>query len=236
MPNAPRRSAFVLGMAMSLPYLLVIIPFGLLFGVLASEAGLGILHALGMSLTVVAGAAQFAALQLMVEKAPLALIVLSGLCVNLRMALYSASLAPFFGSAPLWQRAAIAYGLTDQTYGTAMQRFVLRPDLSVSERVSFFLGSIVVVCPPWYGATVAGAAFGGTIPGALALDFAVPITFVALFAPALRSLPHVAAASVATGTALCFAELPFSLWIPVAALAGMLAGAGAEALLQRAGR
>lgn len=73
-----------------------------------------------------------------------------------------------------------------------------------------------------------GALAGARIPGWLALDFAVPVTFIALFAPALRSLPHLAAAAVSVALALSFAWLPYSLGLMVAAICAMGTGALVE--------
>jgi hypothetical protein len=65
---------------------------------------------------VIAGASQFAALQLMSENAPTLIVVASALAVNLRMAMYSAALAPHLGPASLKDRALIAYMNVDQSY------------------------------------------------------------------------------------------------------------------------
>jgi 4-azaleucine resistance transporter AzlC len=235
MPEHSIRHAFWQGVRDALPFLLVIVPFGMLFGVLANEAGWRLGETLAMSAVVIAGASQFTALQLLSEGAPLLICIVAPLAINLRMAMYSASLAPHVGGAPRWQRALMAYGLTDQTYGVAMNRYTLAPRMSRREKVAYYFGSAVPVCAPWYFATWAGAVAGAAIPAGLALDFAVPITFIALFAPALRTVPHVAAAVVAVGVALGLSFLPWNLWLIVAALAGMVAGAAVEAWLERRG-
>ena len=98
-------------------FLLVIVPFAMLFGVVATEAGLNVAEVMGMSVLVIAGAAQFAALQQMVDAdTPIAMILLTALAVNLRMAMYSASLTPWLGQARLWKRALVAYLMVDQVY------------------------------------------------------------------------------------------------------------------------
>ena len=94
--------------------------------------------------------------------------------------------------------------------------------------MAYFLGCALPVCGPWYVATWAGAVAGAAIPEALALDFAVPVTFIALVAPGLRTLPNVAAAVVSVGVALALSGLPYSLGLMVAAVAAMLAGAFVE--------
>lgn len=233
MPDASIRRAFWLGMRDALPFLLVIVPFGLLFGVLANEAGWRLTETLAMSAVVIAGASQFTALQLLSEHAPLLICIIAPLAINLRMAMYSASLAPHLGGVPRWQRALMAYGLTDQSYGVAMNRFALSPRMGRREKVAHYFGTLVPVCVPWWLATWAGAVAGTAIPAGLALDFAVPITFIALFAPALRTLPHVAAAVVSVVVALALAWLPWNLWLIVAAVAAMVAGSMVEVWQER---
>jgi predicted branched-subunit amino acid permease len=82
-----------------------VVPFAILFGVVGTEAGLNLAQVMGFSIGVVAGASQFAALQLMSENAPALIVVASALAVNLRMAMYSAALAPHLGPASLRDRA-----------------------------------------------------------------------------------------------------------------------------------
>jgi 4-azaleucine resistance transporter AzlC len=231
--RSPLRSAFLTGFRMTLPFNVVIVPFGLLFGVLASEAGWTALRALAMSVVVIAGASQFAALQLIEDNAPFLVVVLTGMGVNLRMAMYSASLAPHLGAAPLWQRALAAYCMTDQTYALAISHYSQRPQMRVSERMAFYLGSASALVPSWYAFTVVGVVAGQAIPPDFGLDFAAPITFIALFAPLLRSLPHLAAAFVSVVAALALGSLPYNLWMIAAALLAMAAGAGVETLLER---
>ena len=233
MPDATIRRAFWRGARDSLPFLIAIIPFGMIFGVLANEAGWSIGQILGMSALVIAGASQFTALQLLSDQAPLTIVIATSLAVNLRMAMYSASMAPYIGGAPAWQRALAAYCLTDQSYGVAIARYTVQPPLGPAARMAYFFGVAVPICAPWYAATWAGAVAGAAIPGGLALDFAVPVTFIALVAPALRSLPHLAAALVSVGVALTLHRLPYNLWLLVAAVAAMLTGALVERLQER---
>ena len=218
-----------------LPFLLVVVPFGVLFGVLAGEAGWNLGQILGMSVLVIAGASQFTALQLLQEHAPTLIVVGAALAVNLRLAMYSASMAQHIGTAPLWQRALVAYFLVDQTYGAAMNRYELQPRASTAEKIAYFFGGATPVCGPWYLATYAGAVAGAAIPEALALDFAVPVAFIAIVAPMLRSVPQLVAALVSVAVALALAWMPYSLWLIVAAILAMLAGAAAEVWQERRG-
>ena len=105
MPAPSLSSFYWQGLRAGAPFFLVIGPFGLLFGVLAAEAGLNLFETLSFSVVVIAGAAQFTALQLLQDQAPTLVVLASALAVNLRMAMYSASITPHLGGLPLWKRA-----------------------------------------------------------------------------------------------------------------------------------
>jgi predicted branched-subunit amino acid permease len=228
MPSPSPTDAYWQGVRDSAPFLIVIVPFAVLFGVLATEAGWNVAQVMAMSVLVIAGASQFTALQLISENAPTVMVILTALAVNLRMAMYSASMAPHIGTAPLWQRALAAYFLVDQTYGTAINRYTLTPRMSPAQKIAYFFGAVTPVCLPWYAATYAGAVAGSAIPPEFALDFAVPITFIAMVAPALRSLPHLAAAFVSVVAALLLVAIPFGLGLMIAAALAMATGAMVE--------
>ena len=227
------KSAYLKGLADGSPFILVIIPFASLFGLLATEAGLSVLESLVFSLVVIAGAAQFTALQLLQEEAPTIVVLTSALAVNLRMAMYSASLTPYIGSAPLWQRACAAYLTVDQSYVVAIAEFEKEPQMTVPQRMAYFFGAVSPVAPLWYIFTVVGAVLGAQVPDSWALDFAIPITFLAMIAPMFRTLPHVVAAFVAVVVSLLAANVPYSLGVIIGGLAGMIAGAQLEARLER---
>lgn len=233
MTSTSRKSYYRQGVIAGMPFILVIVPFSTLFGVLATEAGLSVFETLAFSVVVIAGAAQFTALQLMQENAPTAIVLLSALAVNLRMAMYSASLTPYLGSAPLWQRALCAYVTVDQSYVVGISKFEQEPDMTVPERVRFFIGAVTPVVPLWYIFTLVGALLGAQVPDGWALDFAIPITFLAMIAPMFRTLAHVVAAFVAVAVALPAAGVPYSLGLLIAGISGMMAGAQTELWLER---
>ena len=233
MPRFQNRSLFWQGAVDAAPFVLVIMPFAVLFGVVATEAGLALIEVMSLSVLVIAGAAQFTALQQMVDAAPTAMVLATALAVNLRMAMYSAALTPWMGDAPLWKRAVAAYLLVDQSYLTAVGRFETGADMGPQQRYAYFFGTMLFIAPSWYLATLAGALLGRAIPEGLALDFAMPITFLAMVAPMLKTLPHVAAALTSVVLALALGGLPHGTGLLLAALAAMAVGAGAEILLQR---
>jgi predicted branched-subunit amino acid permease len=227
------KAAYWRGVRSGAPFLLVIVPFGALFGVVATEAGLPLLEVMAFTILVIAGAAQFTALQLMTEDSPTIIVIISALAVNLRMAMYSASLTMHLGQAPLWHRALIAYFCVDQSYACSVTEYERHPEMTLAEKTAFFAGSISPIAPMWYLATLLGAALGTAIPPEYALDFAVPITFLAIIAPALRTLPHVIAALVSATLALLFVWVPYNMGLIIAASIAMIAGAQAELWLER---
>lgn len=228
MTESSPRQAFWQGARQGAPFVLVVVPFAVLFGVVATEAGLNLAQVMGFSVLVIAGASQFATLQLLSENAPAAIAVATGLAVNMRMAMYSAALTPHLGAAPIWKRALIAYLLVDQSYAVSAAEYEERPTRPLAEKLAFFIGTVTPIFPMWYAATLAGALLGNAIPPEFALDFALPITFLALIAPALRTLAHVAAAAVSVVLALMLAFLPYNGGLLIAAITAMMAGAQVE--------
>ena len=216
------------GIWQSMPFLIVIIPFALLFGVVASEAGLNLAQIMGFSVLVLAGASQFTAVQLLSDNAPAIIVILSGLAVNLRMAMYSASLVPWLGTAPGRHKAWLAYVLIDQSYALSIQHYERHPRLRMSQRLAYFAGCAALLCLPWMVATGVGAVIGQAIPEGIALDFAMPITFLAMIAPMLRTPAHLAACFSAIAAALALAGLPSGLGLLIAAPVGMAVGALVE--------
>lgn len=228
MAQQDTKSSFWRGFKDGLPFLVIVVPFAMLFGVLATESGLSLFETMSFSVVVIAGAAQFTALQLLNDNAPAVVALLSALAVNMRLAMYSASITPHLGRLPFWKRALVAYFLVDQTYASSVLDYEKHPDQSMAQKFAYFMGVMIPICPPWYVATWAGAWAGEAIPTDRGLDFALPIAFIAIIAPALRTPAHRIAATAAAVLALAFVWLPFNLGLIVGGIGGMIAGAEAE--------
>lgn len=233
MPVTTPRAAFWQGARDAAPFVLVVVPFAMVFGVIATEAGLNVAEVMGFSALVIAGASQFAAVQLMTENAPTLVVVMTALAVNLRMAMYSAALAPHLGRLPLWKRALAAYINVDQTYAMSVARYETEPDMRLPEKAAYYFGLAAPVVPLWIAMTLVGALLGRGLPEWLALDFAMPITFLAVLAPMLRTLAHVAAALTSVVLALALAWVPYNGGLFLAALAAMAVGAAVEVRMER---
>jgi predicted branched-subunit amino acid permease len=226
--RAAERSAYWRGFRDGLPFIFVVAPFSILFGVVATEAGLNVFETLSFSVVVIAGAAQFTAVHLMTEQTPVLVVLISALAVNLRMAMYSAAITPHLGELPLWKRAVAAYFLVDQTYAVAALDFEKQPDLPLGQKFAFFMGVVTPVCVPWYAFTLVGAWIGTAVPADLGLDFILPLAFLSMLGPSLRTGPHRLAALVGGVAALIFAFMPYNLGLIIGAVLGMMAGAELE--------
>lgn len=228
MATTTQNSAFRTGFFAGLPFLLIGVPFAVLFGVVATEAGLSVAQTIGFSFLVIAGASQFTAIQLMTENAPVFIVILAALAVNLRMAMYSASLQPHLGGASLRQRAVAAYLNVDASYALGILKFEDEPNWSVTDKFMYFCGTMVLMFPLWVVGTWVGAVTGDALPAGFDLDFAMPIMFLALTAPMLRTLAHLGAAVTSVIGALLLSFLPSGIGLLLAGVVAMAVGAEIE--------
>lgn len=228
MSLATGKSAFLEGFIAGVPFLFVAGPFAFLFGVVAVETGLDIPQSVGMSLVVIAGAAQFTAVQLLSEAAPIWVAMAAALAVNLRMAMYSASLQPHLGSAPLWQRVIVSYLNFDISFALGIAHFEERPERPTDQKVVYFLGTIALTAPFWVVGTLIGAAAGGALPDSALIDFAMPILFLAIVGPMLKTLAHLATAVSSAIAAMLLFWLPTGIGLLIAAAIAMAVGAEIE--------
>ena len=230
------KSAYWAGVRDGLPFIVMVVPFALLFGVVGIEAGLSMAQTMSFSVLVIAGASQFAALQLMLENAAIGFVLLAALAVNLRMAMYSAALAPHLGAAPFWQRALVGYLNFDQSYMASIAKYEDNPQMTLSAKVAYFLGVALVISPLWCVFTYIGARLGATVPADIEIAFILPIAFLSMVAPMLKSLAHVAAAFVSIIVAISLAGLPAGSGLLIAAVCAMLTGVVVETWMERAKR
>lgn len=220
------RTTFLEGVRDIAPMVLAVTPFGAVAGLAAVGSGLEFAEAVAMSALVNAGASQLAALQLYVQGAPLLVILATTLVVNLRFLMYSIALAPHLESVPKRWRLAISHVLVDQTFAFAVRRYGDRP--GAGHRVAYFLGLGIPLLLAWNGGTIAGASLGARVSSGSSLDFAIPLTFLALLLPAIKDRPAAVAAVVGGVTAFLGLGLPYNLGLIVAALVGIAAGLLAE--------
>jgi branched chain amino acid efflux pump len=219
---------FRAGFAEMLPANLGLTPFGLVCGLGAAAAGANLLGALGMSAIIFSGAAQVLAIQLLAVGAPLAVIVLTCFVLGLRFLMYSAAMAPYLRALPPRWQHALAFLLTDQAFAASVRRFDAGGDPRAGGM--HFLGAGFALWSWWQVTNVIGFFTGNLIPASWSLDFAVPLCFIGLLVPALRSSPTILAALTAGVAVLALESLPMRLNLVVGALLGIAVGTGADYL------
>ncbi|NJK81685.1 MAG: AzlC family ABC transporter permease [Chloroflexaceae bacterium] len=218
-----RRNQFLRGVRAELPVLMGAIPFGMVYGAAATSAGIPVSITQAMSSIVFAGSAQVVTAQLVQAATPGIVVVLTACLLNLRHILYSASIAPYLHHLPAVWRYGLPYLLTDEAYVVAMSHYTNeRVDLQYKHW--YVLGAGLILWLVWNLSTAAGLLIGAAIPPAWSLDFAIPLTFIALLLPALRDRASLSAALAAGILALVLATMPLKLGILSATLAGMVVG------------
>jgi 4-azaleucine resistance transporter AzlC len=210
------------GVKAELPLLLGVFPFGMIYGVLAIEAGIPAGAAQAMSAIVFAGSSQFITTQLAGHNTPALVMVFTIFIVNLRHALYSASIAPYLHRLSSKWKALLAYLLTDEAYAVA----ILHYDQEGTNPSShwYLFGAGITLWSTWQISTAAGILVGAVIPASWSLDFTLALTFIALVMPLLKDKPSLGAALTAGIVAVLGADLPYKLGLVAAALTGILVG------------
>ncbi|NJC97879.1 MAG: AzlC family ABC transporter permease [Anaerolineae bacterium] len=217
-----KTKQFWAGVRAEVPLLIGVFPFGMIYGALALNAGLSKPAAQMMSSIVFAGSAQFVTTQLVHEAAPGLVIVLTIAVVNLRHVLYSASLAPYLAPVSTRWKTLLSYLLTDEAYAPTILKYEKE---EVTPHGHWFLfGAGLALWTIWQISTALGIFLGTAIPESWSLDFALPLTFIAMVVPVLKNRPAIAAALSAGIIALLAYSLPYKLGLILAALVGITVG------------
>lgn len=225
-PDSP-RARFIAGMRAQAPALVGMLPFGIVVGVASVAAGLTFVEGVALSVLSFSGVVQLVALQLYTSGAPYLIIVLTAIVVSLRLMMYSASLAPHLGRLTLREKLLTSYTLTDHGYALGMIDVAHHPDRP--NRQWYIMGTGVLAAAAWHVSVAAGMLVGTQVPASWGLDFAVPLSFLALLVPVLRDRPSWAAAVVGGGVAVLAYAMPMKLGL----ITAVIAGVGAAAAVHR---
>lgn len=249
----PRLATFLDGVRNELPILFGVFPFGMIYGVLALEAGIPPFEAQAMSAIVFAGSSQMILAQLFRSATPTLVMLLTIFVVNLRHALYSASLAPHIQHLSMRWKLLLSYLLTDEAYAVSIVHYQLlgaqeassgpnsvqalgqlrsSDQDGASERFArahwFVLGAGLALWTTWQVSTALGIFLGAVIPDTWGLDFTLALTFIALVAPSINDRPAAVAMLVAGVTSLLSYGLPYRLGLILSAICGVGVGLWVE--------
>jgi predicted branched-subunit amino acid permease len=208
------------------PILLGVIPFGLIFGVTAANADVPILAAWASSFIVFAGASQIAIVEVLDGGGAPVIAVLTAVIINARLLMYSADMGRYTAKEPTATKLGVAYLLTDQIYLVSAHRF---PDPSNAVGfLRFYVAGGLTLWITWQITTTTGILLGAAIPESWSLEFAIPLTFMALLVLAVKDKPGLVAAVVGGSVAVATIGLPFHLGLLVGTVSGISAGIVSE--------
>ncbi|MFZ3229408.1 MAG: AzlC family ABC transporter permease [Pseudobdellovibrio sp.] len=218
-----KQTLFLSGFRNMLPITTGIIPFGAVVGTVCAEAKLSFFKSIVMNNIVFAGASQLVAVDLMTKKTVWLVVVITGLIINLRFILYSAALSPIVHRSSFLVKLFCSYCLTDQGYAVmSANQDKFRNN---TEAISFYIGASICMILTWQASFVAGYAFGNFAPAALSLDFAVPLSFIALVIPTMKNKNYLIVALFASVTSILLNPLPYKLGLILTAFSAILLAA-----------
>lgn len=211
-----KSKIFFLGCKDVVPLLIPVVPFGIIFGVIGIEAGLGALITFLMSIIIFAGSSQLAFIQLFASGATAPVILSSVAIINSRHFLYSVVIAQYLTKLTLFWKIILSYFLTDQAF--AISQKYLKKQPNNQQRHYYLLGSGFTLWFVWQLSTVTGIFLGEVIPKELNLGFAVPLTFISLIITDIKKIDHLIVALSSGIFAILFFNLPLRIYIIVAAI------------------
>jgi len=207
---------FLKGIKDTSPLMIPVIPFGIIFGVLAIDIGLSPLTTIAMSVIIFGGASQIIFLQLFSAGASSLVILSSVGAVNSRHLLYGTVLSEHLSDLSLTWKIIVSYFLVDQAFAVSNDYF--KNNKKDKYKYLHLLGGGLNCWTIWQVTTIIGIYLGSIIPEKLGLSFAIPLTFLALLVNDFRKLINVIiiliSGSIAT---LGYQIIPFKAYVIVAA-------------------
>lgn len=229
--SVDERAALGEGARAAMALLFGMIPWGAVSGVAMVAAGLTPVEAASMSVLVFAGSAQLAVMPLLVAKAPLWVMLVTGLVVNLRYVIYSAVLAPHFGHLSRLWRSLLSYLTVDGMFALFVGRYQARPE--AAHKHWFYFGGSGILWLVWQTAAAIGIFGGSFIPQSWSLEFAATLSLIALLMPLLYDRAVIVGAVVSGVVALLARGLPMNLGIVAAVVVGVSVGLAVRPWLVR---
>ncbi|MEM9952450.1 MAG: AzlC family ABC transporter permease [Chloroflexota bacterium] len=216
------RAAFLGAIREFLPIVPGVIPFGIVYGVAATDIGMTPFEGIIMSIFMLAGAAQLVTIELLGRDAALWVILVSATVVNLRFIIYSASLSQYLKPYSLQWRLFLGYLLTDQPYALSIAYFTENPDAPHKQWYHF--GHSLMLWTWWVIASAMGLFLGDVIPSEWNLTFAIPLMFLAIAVPAIKDWTYLLAGSVSAIVAVLAVPLPNNTGLLLAVACGLMVG------------
>jgi len=222
------REAFRDGVRAMLPMAVAISVWGVVTGVAMVNSGMTVPVALLMTFTVFAGSAQLAVLPLLAVGAPLPVVWLTALVVNLRFVIFAASSRRSFVGLPLRQRVLAGYVNGDLGFALFSRRFADDPDRGSPVQWGYFYGGALVNWVTWQAASVVGIVLGGFAPESWGLELAAYLALTAVVVPMMARFPAVAGVATAVVLSVVTVRLPLRLGLIASVIGGVVVALAVE--------
>ncbi len=161
----------------TIPVLMGYSTMGAAFGILLNKAGFHPVFAFFMSLTILSGSLQFAAVAMMMERISLAETALLSLIINIRYSMYGLSLLKPFQNIPFFKKSYMIFCLADEAYALEVQDD--RPQDVKREDFMFYIGFFDHIY--WIVGSTAGAIAGSCIEfNSQGIEFAMTALFLVI--------------------------------------------------------
>jgi predicted branched-subunit amino acid permease len=235
MPFRIQHPAYLAGIKDSSPTWFGVAAWGLVVGVAMTNAGLSFWQALGMTLIVFAGSAQLAALPLIAAQAPLWVIFVTAIVVNLRFLIFSAIVAPRFAHLSALRRVYLGFFTGDVTVALFTQKY---PSMATNvseqhEQTAYLHGLVIPNWLAWQIGTIIGIVLGSQIPTSWSLGFAGTLAILCVMLPLIMNKPALLGIIVAGVVAIFLHAFPYKLGLLIAVLVGMVSSMVFEEVLER---
>ena len=206
------------------PLMIPVFPFGIIYGVIGMELGIGPYMTLGLSIIIFGGASQIVLLQLFSGGASSLVILSSVGAVNSRHLLYGAVLSEYLSTLRLTWKIILSYVMVDQAFAVSNTYF--KNNRKNENKHFHLLGAGFTCWTIWQISTILGIVLGSVVPEELGLSFTISLTFLALLINDFRKLKNIIVMLVSGIVAtIGFNSIPFKAYIIVAALSALAVAA-----------
>jgi predicted branched-subunit amino acid permease len=228
-PDASYRE----GVRAMMPLALAISVWGLVTGVAMVGAGMTIPLAIVLSLTVFAGSAQLATLPLLAVGAPMPVVYVTALLVNLRFVIFAAASRRYFSHLTRKEKLFSGYLNGDLGFALFQMRYRNAAEVGTPEQLGFFYGTAVVNWVAWQVSSIVGILLGGLAPTSWGLDLAASLALLGVLVPMANRFPTVAGIVVTGVLAVLTVRMPMKLGLLVSVVVGACVALLAETVVSR---
>lgn len=195
----------------AIPLAIPVIPFGIIYGVIAIEIGLSPIVAFCMSFIIFAGSSQIAFAQLFSAGATPLVMISSVAVINSRHFLYGAVLSQYLNKLNCYWKILLGYLMTDQAFIVSLSYF--KKNYKKKNAHFHMLGSGFTLWFLWQLSTLVGIILGNVLPEELGLTFAIPLTFLSLIISELKKSDHLIVIMTSGTISLIAYNFPFKIYI-----------------------